>query len=92
MATCVTDESRVLLFRKDGCVRVRRQAHDKYRLGNKGSARPTVQAGGGGYGITIWGAFHAIGQCDLHVLDGNLNQHKYREIIEQKLLPFARAF
>ena len=56
---------------------------------NEDCVCPTVLAGG--CGITILGAFHAGGKCDLHVLDGNLNQHKCFEIWDKKLLPFARA-
>ncbi len=45
---------------------------------------PRVKAGGGG--VTVWGAFHADAKCDLEVLDGNLDQHKYITILEDKLL------
>ena len=81
-----TDESRFLLFRNDGPVRVQRQAHDAW---NEVCVHPTIQADA--KGITIWGAFHAGGKCDLHVLNGSLNQHKYCEILDQKLLQFSWA-
>ncbi len=51
---------------------------------------PRVHAGGGG--ITVWGAFHAGGKSDLVRLEGNLNQHGYRLILENTMLPFARDF
>ncbi|CAJ1071497.1 hypothetical protein CRYPA_288 [Xyrichtys novacula] len=80
-----SDESRFLLYRHDGRVRVRRQAHESLA---EGCVLPRVQAGGGG--VTVWGAFHSTAKCDLHVLDGNMNQHRYCRILETKMLPFAR--
>ena len=41
------------------------------------------QAGGGG--VTVWAAFHSGGKTDLVILDGNLNQHKYRAILEDTI-------
>ncbi len=81
-----SDKSRFLVYRQDGRVRVRRQVHEAY---NKDCIVPRVQAGGGG--VTVWAAFHAGGKTDLVVLNGNLNQFKYRAILEETLLPFARA-
>ena len=80
-----SDESRFLLYRIDGRIRVRRQQHEAY---NEDCIVPRVQAGGGG--VTIWGAFHHGGKCDLHIVDGNLDQYQYLQILEEKLLPFAR--
>lgn len=81
-----SDESRFLLYRTDGRVRVRRLAHEAY---NNACIVPRVQAGGGG--LTVWAAFHAGGKTDLVFLDGNLNQHRYLDILEETLVPFARA-
>ena len=81
-----SDESRFLLYRKDGRIRVRRLQHEAY---DEDCIIPSVQTGGDG--VTIWGAFHNGGKCDLHIVDGNLNQYQYLQILEEKLLPFARA-
>lgn len=80
-----SDESRFLVYPQDGRVMIRRQTHESL---NEDCVLPRVQAGGGG--VTVWGAFHSTGKCDLHVLEGNLNQHQYRRILETKMLPFAR--
>ena len=48
---------------------------------------PRVHAGEGG--VMVWGAFYGSKKFDLVVLDGNLNQRKYRRILEGTLLPFA---
>ena len=82
-----SDEARFEVYRHDGRIRVRRRAHERY---NEQCILPRVQAGGGG--ITFYGAFHAGGKSDLIVLEGNLNQHKYRRILENTMLPFARGF
>ena len=80
-----SDESRFLLYRQDGRVRVRRQAHEALL---DECVLPRVQAGGGG--VTIWGAFHSRGKSELHVLDGNMDQYQYIRVLETKMLPFAR--
>jgi hypothetical protein len=33
-------------------------------------------------------AFHHGGKCDLHIVDGNLDQYQYLQILEEKLLPY----
>lgn len=81
-----SDESRFLLYRQDGRIRVRRQAHEALL---DECVLPRVQAGGGG--VTIWGAFHNAGKSELHVLDGNMDQHQYIRVLDTKLLPFARG-
>ncbi|XP_064614483.1 uncharacterized protein LOC135478141 [Liolophura sinensis] len=63
-----SDESRFVVYREDGRVMVRRQAHEAL---NEDCIMPRVQGGGGG--VTVWGAFHSTGKCDLHVLDGHMN-------------------
>ena len=80
-----SDESRFLLYRIDGRIRVRRQQHEAYK---EYYIVPIVQAGGDA--VTIWGAFHHGGKCDIHIVDGNLDQYQYLQILEEKLLPFAR--
>jgi len=66
-----SDESRSLLYRIDGRIRVRRQQYEAY---NEDSVVPRFQAGGGG--VTIWGAFRHGWKCDLHIVDGNLDQYQ----------------
>ena len=80
-----SDECRFLLYRIDGRIRDRRQQHEPY---NKDYIVPRVQAGGDE--VTIWGAFHHGGKCELHLIDGNLDEYPYLQILEEKLLPFAR--
>lgn len=82
-----SDEARFEVYKKDGRIRVRRRVEEVY---HESCIMPRVQAGGGG--ITVWGAFHASGKSDLVVLDGNMNQHQYRRILETAMLPFARGF
>lgn len=80
-----SDESRFEVYRHDGRIRVRRRVEELY---HEACILPRVQAGGGG--VTVWGAFHAGAKSDLVILDGNLDQHQYRRILEQTMLPFAR--
>lgn len=81
-----SDEARFEVYRHDGRVRVRRRVEELY---HEACILPRVQAGGGG--ITVWGAFHAGGKSDLVILVGNLDQHQYRRILVQTMLPFARG-
>ena len=81
-----SDEAIFEVYRHDGRIRVRRRVEELY---HETCRLPRVQAGGGG--ITVWGAVHAYGKSDLIILDDNLDQHKYRRILEQTMLPFARA-
>ena len=80
-----SDESRFLLYRQDGRVRVLTQAHEALL---DECVLPRVEAGGGG--VTIWGAFYSRGKSEIHVLDGNVNQCQYIRVLETKMLPFAR--
>ena len=80
------DEARFEVFRKDGCIRVRRRVEELYL---KACVLLRVQDGGGG--ITVLGAFHAGRKSPLVVLDGNLNQQQYIHILETTMLPFARG-
>lgn len=80
-----SDEARFELYRHDGRIRVRRRVEELY---HEACIMPRVQAGGGG--ITVWGAFHAAGKSELVVINGNLDQHQYRRILNQTMLPFAR--
>ena len=63
-----SDESRILLYRQDCRVQVRRQVHEV--LPDE-CALPRVQAGVGG--VIICGAFHSGGKSELYVLHGNMD-------------------
>ena len=80
-----SDESRFLLYRQDGRVRVLRQAHEALL---DECVLPRVQAGGSG--VTKYGVFYNRGKSELHLLDGNLDQYQYIRVLETKMLPFAR--
>lgn len=80
-----SDESRFLFYRVDGRIRVRRMVNE--RPAND-IEQPYVQAGGGG--VTVWGAFHHGAKSPLVVLNGNLNQDGYLDILRDEMLPFAR--
>jgi len=63
-------------------------ADKKNEAYNEDCIVPRVQAGGGG--VTMWGVFHHGETYDLHIVDGNLDQYQYLQIIEEQLLPRAR--
>ena len=37
-----------------------------------------------------YGFFPPCWKCDLHIVDGKLDQYQYLQILEERLLPFAR--
>ena len=79
------DESRFLLYRVDGRLRVRRLQGE--RLVDD-CVQETVAGGGGS--VHVWGAFHAGGKSELVVFRANVNGARYRDIMRQNLLPWAR--
>ena len=80
-----SDESRFVLYRQDGRVRVLRQAHEALL---DECVLPRVQAGGGG--VTKYGVFYNRGKSELHLLDGNMDQYQCIRVLETKILPFTR--
>lgn len=80
------DESRFLLHRSDGRIRVRRLAGERFR---EDCVLGTVAYGGGS--VHVWGAMHSGGQSQLVVLVENVNGVRYRDILEEHLVPWARA-
>jgi len=81
-----SEEARFEVYRLDGRVRCRRRKEELY---HEACIMPKVHSGGGG--VTVWAAFHATGKTDLCVIQGNLNQAGYLAILQERLLPFARA-
>lgn len=81
-----TDESRFTLYNNDGRISVRREVGERIRpdcvIPNYGNR---VQS------VMVWGAIHHGGKSVLVVIQGNLNQVRYIEILRESLLPFARA-
>ena len=51
---------------------------------------PRIQGGGGSVGI--WGCFSHKGTGSYNIYNGRINQYNYKETLESKLLPEARAF
>ena len=51
---------------------------------------PRIQGGGGSVGI--WGCFSHKGTGSYNIYNGRINQYNYKETLESKLLPTARAF
>lgn len=80
------DESRFMLYRKDGRMRVRRMRGEALREADMGEA---VAYGGGS--VHVWGAICSHGKSPLVVLDRNVNAVVYRDILANSLLPYARG-
>ncbi|CAD6196310.1 unnamed protein product [Caenorhabditis auriculariae] len=83
---CGPDESKFLLFGSDGIQWVRRpigsRYHPKYQL-------PTVKHGGGS--CMVWGAFSGSGIGPLHRVNGIMDKHVYKDILQNQMLPHLRA-
>lgn len=79
------DESRFLLYRTDGRVRVRRTRgeglQDDY-------VQQTVAGGGGS--VHVWGAFHYGGKSQLVQFGANVTGAVYRDTLAANLVPWAR--
>jgi len=81
-----SDETKVELFGINSVRRVWRRdgtAHDPK------NTLPTVKFGGGN--VMLWGCFSSNGTGPLHIIDGKMNAAKYREILENNLLPASNA-
>ena len=81
-----SDESRFLLHRADGRVRVRRQIGERFA---DDCVQGTVPHGGGS--VHVWGAIHYGGKTNLVILHNNVNADTYREVLETEMVPYARA-
>ncbi|CAD6200038.1 unnamed protein product [Caenorhabditis auriculariae] len=56
--------------------------HPKYQL-------PTVRHGGGS--CMVWGAFSGSGNGPLHRVNGIMDKHVYKDILQNQMLPHLRA-
>lgn len=81
-----SDESRILLHRVDGRLRVRREVGQRFQ---EDCVMGTIAHGGGS--VHVWGAIHYGGRTNLVVLVENVNADSYRRVLETHMVPYARA-
>ena len=81
-----TDESRYLLRPVDGRLRVRRYRGEFLREDLVSEVTPH-----GGGSVMVWGAICCDGRSRLIVLPGSLNGQRYRQVLENHLIPWAEA-
>ena len=79
------DESRVLLHRIDGRIRVRRLQEEAL---HEDGIQYTIARGGGS--VHVWGIFYAGGRSQLMILDRSVTGAAYLNILRETLLPWAR--
>ena len=81
-----SDESKYCRLSSDGKVYVRRppnqQNNPKYTI-------KTVKHGGGN--VLVWGCFSSRGVGPIHRISGIMNGEKYKEIMKDVMLPYARC-
>lgn len=84
--TVSTDESKFNRFNNDG-------KHWVWHLPGQhlspGATGKTLQGGGGS--ILVWGCLTSLGVGPLVRLDGAMNSQRYEDLLEEALLPWARA-
>lgn len=80
-----SDESKFNLFGSDGKRYIRRPKNTRH---NPRYQKPTVKHGGGS--AMVWGCFHYGGVGPLVPINGIMDRHVYRDILQDQMLPFAR--
>ena len=79
-----TDESKFNRFESDGKQYVRRPQNQK--LSPRYTLKTVKQCGGN---VIVWGSFSWCGVGPLHRIQGTIDQHMYKEILENVMLPYA---
>ena len=79
-----SDESKFSLFGSDGRKYVRRPVGARFKAKYQ---VPTVKHGGGS--IMVWGCFSRSGTGPIIQVQGKMDRFQYKEILENKMLPFA---
>jgi transposase len=83
----VTDESRILLQRIDGRLRIWRRRGERYA---DACTVETDRFGGGG-SLMVWGGISGSHRTALVIVEGNLNGMRYRdEILRGHVIPFLQ--
>lgn len=80
-----SDESKYLMFGTDGISWVRRPTGTRF---SPRYQMPTVKHGGGS--VMVWGCFSSLGTGPLVRIEGIMDRHVYKEILEKTMLPWAR--
>jgi hypothetical protein len=81
-----SDETKFNLFNSDGNHMIRRPKGTRYQ---PKYIRPTVKFNGGG--VLCWGCFSAKSIGPLVLIDGIMDSSKYRDMMQNAMLPFANA-
>ena len=81
-----TNESHFRLYTADGLIRIHRLQQETHL---EEGIQETVQAGGGQ--MSVWGGIHSTAKTPLVVYEGGMTGVKYREVLEQQLVPYARG-
>lgn len=79
-----SDESKFNIIGSDGLRYVRRPSN--MRLKSQYCTK-TVKHGGGS--AMVWGCFSANGVGPIHRIDGIMDQHKYKDILNDVMLPYS---
>ena len=79
-----SDEFRVTLFKCDGRVVVWRQEHERFLPQCMQMVRPENRVG-----VMFWGCIGFGGRGHLVEIDGNMNRHRYIQVLQDHLIPSA---